>query len=84
MLIRAASSCKINRYVGKQLLVTAGVHTYRINSVYANKSKPKSKEYKEIKYITEWENVQIFSIYYKCNFEQFALNQPTNKPKSIV
>lgn len=37
------------------------------------------KENKEIDYITEWQELQIFSIYYKCNFEQFALNQPITK-----
>lgn len=54
MLIRGVSFCKVNRYVDELLSITAGVHTYRINFVYANNSKPKNKENKEIKYITEW------------------------------
>lgn len=51
---RDVSYCKMNRYVGKLLSITAGVHTYRTNLVYANNSKSKNKENKEIKYITEW------------------------------
>lgn len=81
MLVRDVSSCKISRYVSKLLSITAGVHTCRINFVYANNSKSKDKEYKETKYITEWQYLKIFSVYYKCIFEQLILNQLTNKPK---
>lgn len=37
----------------------------------------------EMKYINELWDLKIFCIYYKCNFEQFTLNKPTDKSKTF-